>query len=193
MSATDEQKAMRYAGRVACIYDWAVLGATDRTLEALSKEECIKAIRKLFVFSKSIDNRKYPDMERKARLSRNLWTQVGKTYPGITNERIEETQWDSEEVMKAYEYIAREIRASEILRRLMDETGLPYIEIAARVGIKRWTLVHWIDFQEEISQKFVKVILDDFEVRGIPYTVFDVFDRVTEVYGDKNKIKTEGV
>ena len=184
---TEEQKIMRYAGNMACAYDYAMTGIMEREIEKMSKEDCLASIRKLYTLVSKSFSLYDEGMAVRIKNAKNIWDfkqQIG----GYNNDQIiGVSEWNPLEVYRAYYKEKKAIETSLILNSLCRQTGESVGMIAAKVGIKKWTLLHWICFQEEISPKFQESIIA-LEERKKPYTVYDLFDYVSEVYGTKNKI-----
>ena len=187
---TEEQKIMRYAGNLACVYDYALCDTMERPVEQMSKESCLSAIRKLYALLDG-DIGRYPkDMTVRAKWAKNIWDFKQQTTHYNNDSIIGAKDWDPIEVYKAYYKEKKVIQTSLVLNRLCGETDESIGQIAYKVGIKKWTLLHWVCFQEEISPKFQEAIIA-MEDKGEPYTVYDLFDYVSAVYGTKNKIKPQ--
>lgn len=187
---TEETKIMRYAGNMACAYDYALSGAMERSIEKMSKEDCLEAIRKLYMLASSGLAIYDENMSHRVKWAKNI-SDYKQQVGGYDNDNIAGVEnWDIEEVYKAYYKEKEVIETSLVLGDLAKETGEAVSVIASKVGIKKWTLMHWISFQEEISSKFRKAIIALNE-EGRPYTIYDLFKWVTDNYGDKHKIKTE--
>jgi hypothetical protein len=184
---TEEQKIMKYAGNLACVYDYALCDTMERPIEQMSKEDCLSAIRKLYALLDG-DIGRYPkDMTVRAKWAKNIWDFKQQTTRYTNDSIISVIDWDPVEVHKAYYKQKDAIEASVILNNLCKASGEPIGTIAYKVGIRKWTLVHWTCFQEEISPKFVAAIIA-LEDKGEPYTIYDLFDYVSATYGTKNKI-----
>ena len=184
---SEEQKIMRYAGNMACAYDYALYGNMEREITALSKEDCLASIRKLYTLVNGNSSLYDRDMAIRAKWAKNIWDFKAQTLHYNNDDIIAITDWNPVEVYKAYYTQKDVINTSLILNNLCRESGEPIGAISYKVGIKKWTLVHWTCFQEEISPKFREAI-NAMEDRKKPYTVYDLFDYVSAKYGTKNKI-----
>lgn len=187
---TEETKIMRYAGNIVCAFDFAVSGEMERSIEKMSREDCLEAIRKLYIIVMGGVAIYDEAASARAKWADNIWAykqQVG----GYKNDEIACVgNWNLEEVSKAYSKQRTVIETSLTLGNLCRATGESVGMIACKVGIKKWTLLHWMDFQEEISPKFQKAI-KALESAGGPYTVYDVFKWVTDKYGNRNAVKPQ--
>ena len=184
---TEEQKIMRYAGNLICAYDYALYDNMARDIEKMSKEDCLESIRKLYTLVNTDIPNYDEEMTIRIKSASNIWNykQMEKGYNNDDIMAVEE--WSLEEVYKAYNKEKDVIQSSLILGNLCKAAGESIGSIAYKVGIKKWTLIHWICFQEEISLKFINA-LKVLGEKGEAFTVYDLFDYVSATYGTKNKI-----
>ena len=187
---TEETKIMRYAGNMVCAFDYALSGDMERAIEKMSKENCLESIRKLYTITTGGVAIYDEAASVRAKWAKNISDYKQQTA-GYSNDDIAAVEnWNVEEVYKAYYKEKAVIETSLILNNLCKATGESVGMIAYKVGIKKWTLLHWTSLQEEISPKFQEAI-KTLESEGRPYTIYDVFAWVTDKYGDKNKIKPQ--
>ena len=183
---TEEQKIMRYAGNLICAYDYALSGSMTRNIEKMSKEDCIETIRKFYDLAYVNTPTYDEEMTIRIKNASNIWN-YKQMEKGFNNDDIMGVEeWNLEEVYKAYNKEKDVIQSSLILGNLCKATGEKISAIAYKVGIKKWTLFHWICMQEEISLKFINA-LKVLGEKGEPFTVYDLFDYVSATYGTKNK------
>ena len=187
---TEEQKIMRYAGNLICAYDYALYGSMTRNIEKMSKEDCLESIRKLYTLVNTDIPNYDEEMTIRIKSASNIWNYKQQVEKFNNDDITGVEEWNVEEVYKAYNKEKDVIQSSLILGNLCKATGESVGMIACKVGIKKWTLLHWICFQEEISYKFIKAIKVLGE-KGEPYTIYDLFDYVSATYGTKNKIKPQ--
>ena len=187
---TEEQKIMRYAGNLICAYDYALYGSMTRNIEKMSKEDCLESIRKLYTLVNTDIPNYDEEMTIRIKNAGNIWNYKQQVEKFNNDDIVGVEEWNLEEVYKAYNKEKTVIETSLILNNLCKATGESVGMIAYKVGIKKWTLLHWVCMQEEISPKFQDAI-KTLESEGRPYTVYDVFAWVTDKYGTKNKIKPQ--
>lgn len=165
--------AMRYAARLACIYDWSVYQDMNRPVERLSKKDCMEAIAAL---SRLTDP-----------LAQKLWSIVGDLYPGIGNNDIEQAKkWVLPELDKAYSRQKREINAVQRLREVFRSEGISMMDLQQQTGEPYLNFMRWTRFQTHIPDLMVQAV-ESLDAAGKPWRTADAFrerDRIRRGYED---------
>lgn len=169
--------AMRYAARLACIYDWSVYQDMNRPVERLSKKDCLEAIASLSGTSDP--------------LAEKLWSIVGDMFPGIGNEDIEQAdKWIIPELAKAYEKQKREINAVQRLREVFYSEGISMMELQKQTGEPYVHFMRWTRFQTHIPDLMVQAV-ESLDGSKRPWKTLDVFrerDRLRREYENASRI-----
>lgn len=170
--------AMRYAARLACIYDWSVCQDMDRPIEKLSKKDCLEAIAALSGLTDPLADK--------------LWSIVGDLFPGIGNNDIEQAEkWILPELAKAYERQKREISAVQRLREVFRSEGISMMDLQQQTGEPYLNFMRWTRFQTHIPDLMVQAVesLDDSKR---PWKTSDVFrerDRIRREHENAARVK----
>ena len=156
----DDKKALRYAARLTAIYDW-YRGEDDRTVENLSKDRCLEAVRALsFVQDKGVTN---------------LWDQASSEFPHIGNTDIKAVEkWILPEVCRVYNMQRREIRACERLSAVYEAEGTPLKEIQNRSGEAYWRFAGWLNYTVRMPW-LVVLAVESLDASKTPWKTFDVY------------------
>ena len=178
MTQNKNKAAMRYAARLACIYDWSVYGCMDRTMEKLSRQDCLDAITAL---SRLTDP-----------LAGKLWSIVGDMFPGIGNGDIEKAdKWIIPELTKAYEKQKREINAVQRLREVFYSEGISMMDLQKQTGEPYVHFMRWTRFQKHIPDLMVQAV-ESLDSTKRPWKTSDVFrerDRIRREYENASGIE----
>lgn len=170
--------AMRYAARLACIYDWSVHRDMDRPIEKLSRRDCMEAIAKLGRLEDP--------------LALKLWSIVGDILPGVRNEDIEQAdKWVLPELVKAYNAQRREINAVQRLREVFHAEGITLMDLQNQTGEPYVSFMRWTRFQSHIPEIVVHAV-ENLDATKRPWKTLDVFkerDRLRREY--ENAARTE--
>lgn len=173
MTQNKNKAAMRYAARLACIYDWSAYQDMDRPVEKLSKKDCMEAITAL---SRLTDP-----------LALKLWSIVGDLYPGIGNNDIEQAEkWILPELDKAYSKQKREINAVQRLREVFRSEGISMMDLQQQTGEPYLNFMRWTRFQTHIPDLMVQAV-ESLDAAGKPWRTADAFrerDRIRRRYED---------
>ena len=172
MTQNKNKAAMRYAARLACIYDWSVYGCMDRTMEKLSRQDCLDTITAL---SRLTDP-----------LAEKLWSIVGDLFPGIGNGDIEKAdKWVLPELVRNYDMQKREILATQRLREVFNsEDDLTIFDVERLTGTYCWEFNGWLDSRnsaqetkapkKRVSAKIaVSILIDFFILPNSPSFLFN--------------------
>jgi len=186
MITNKNRAALRYAARLTAIYDWSVFQSMDRTLEQLTKENCLKAVYALGELSD-------PLVEK-------LWSIVGNILPGIRNKDVEVADpWYIKEVAHAYELQRREINAVQRLREVFYSEGITLPELQEQTGKPYLYFLRWTRFQCRIPYYFVLAV-ESLDRTKRPWKTFEVYEeemRIRKESEDLARIKkskrTDGV
>lgn len=178
MTQNKNKAAMRYAARLACIYDWSVYQDMDRPIERLSKKDCMEAITALGRLTDP--------------LAEKLWSIVGDMFPGIGNEDVEKAdKWIIPELAKAYEKQKREINAVQRLREVFYSEGISMMDLQKQTGEPYVHFMRWTRFQTHIPDLMVQAV-ESLDASKRPWKTLDVFrerDRLRREY--ENASRTE--
>ena len=154
-----DKKAMRFAARLTAIFDWQ--NSEYRTMERLSKEECIIAVRGL---SKITDN----DVQK-------LWGLASNEFPHIGTKEIEGCEkWILPEVARVYDMQQREIKASIRLREVFEDEGMSLSDLESKTGQYRWTFYGWLHFTDRIPW-LVVLSIESLDMSKTAWKTVDVF------------------
>lgn len=156
-----DKAAMRYAARLACIYDWSAHQDMDRPVERLSKKDCMEAIT-------AIGRLTDP-------LAEKLWSIVGDMFPGIGNKDIIQAEkWVLPELAKAYDRQKREINAVQRLREVFRAEGISLMDIQDQTGEPYVNFMRWTRFQTRIPW-LVVLAVESLDTAKRPWKTFEVF------------------
>ena len=175
MTQNKNKAAMRYAARLACIYDWIVYGYMDRTMEKLSRQDCLDAITAL---SRLTDP-----------LAEKLWSIVGDMFLKIGNEDIKKAdKWVLPELVRNYDMQKREILAAQRLREVFNsEDDLTIFDVERLTGTYCWEFNGWLDFRNKIPWLVVQAV-ESLDATKRPWKTLDVFrerDRLKKEFNAK--------
>ena len=175
MTQNKNKAAMRYAARLACIYDWSVYGCMDRTMEKLSRQDCLDAITALS---------RLPDP-----LADKLWSIVGDMFPRIGNGDIEKAdKWVLPELVRNYDMQKREILATQRLREVFNsEDDLTIFDVERLTGTYCWEFNGWLDSRNKIPWLVVQAI-ENLDATKRPWKTLNVFrerDRLKKEFNAK--------
>lgn len=178
MTTNKTRAAMRYAARLACIYDWSVYRSMDRTAEELSREKCLETISKLG---------KLEDP-----LAQKLWSIVGDLFPGVKNSDIEQAgKWFIPELVKVYEQQKREINAVQRLREVFYAEGITLMDLQNQTGEPYVNFMRWTRFQTHIPDLIIQAVeyLDSTKTEWKTAEIFIERDRIKKQYADITRTK----
>lgn len=174
--------AMRYAARLACIYDWTQ-GSMERSAEDFSREACLESISALNSFIMYNEG-------TMVELAEKLWSIVGDLYPGIGNNDIEQAgKWILPELDKAYSRQKREINAVQRLREVFRSEGISMMDLQQQTGEPYLNFMRWTRFQTHIPDLMVQAV-ESLDAAGKPWRTADAFrerDRIRRGYEDTSR------
>ena len=164
----NDKKALRYAARLTCIYDYCCPGDMDRSMNNMNKDDCMAALEAL----KSLP---------KTETIENLWSQVSREAPGVSHKDVADiVTWSIQGAYKYYEMQRREIEAVHCLRDLFADAGGNLFDIAERNNVYCWTLQGWLTFQKRITWHLVLAI-EALKAEGKTFTIDDALGRMASI------------
>ena len=184
MTTNKSKAAMRYAARLACIYDWTQ-GSMERSAEDLSREACLEAITALRSFIMY-------NMGTMPEVIEKLWSIVGDLFPGIGNKDIEDAdRWVIPELVKVYGQQKREINAVQRLREVFYSEGITLMELQEQTGEPYVNFMRWTRFQTHIPDLIVQAVeyLDSTKTEWKTAEIFIERDRIKKQYADITRTK----